>query len=46
MNTPAVRADAIRSLEAEMPADVVRHFAIEPDGSFMLDTMSLEALPS
>jgi len=45
MNTPAVRADAIRSLEAEMPADVARHFAIEGDGSFMLDTMSLEALP-
>jgi len=46
MNTPEVRANAIRSLEAEMPGDVVRHFGIEPDGSFMLDTMSLEALPA
>ncbi len=46
MNTPEVRANAIRSLETEMPEDVVRHFAIEPDGSFMLDTMSLEALPT
>lgn len=45
METPEVRANAIRSLEKEMPDDVTRHFAIEPDGSFMLDTMSLEALP-
>lgn len=45
MNTPEVRANAIRSLEAEMPAEVAQHFAIEPDGSFMLDTMSLEATP-
>ena len=45
MNTPAVRADAIRSLESEMPVEVARHFAIESDGSFMLDTMSLEAAP-
>jgi len=46
MSTPDVRANAIRSLEKEMPDDVARHFAIEPDGSFMLDTMSLEALPA
>ena len=45
MRTPEVRVKAIRSLQAEMSGDVVRHFAIEADGSFMLDTMSLEAVP-
>jgi SAM-dependent methyltransferase len=45
MRTPEVRSQAIRSLQAEMSSDVVKHFAIETDGSFMLDTMSLEAMP-
>jgi SAM-dependent methyltransferase len=45
MRTPEIRAQAIRSLQAEMSSDVVTHFAIEADGSFMLDTMSLEATP-
>jgi SAM-dependent methyltransferase len=45
MRTPEVRARAIRSLQDEMSADVVKHFAIEADGSWMLDTMSLEAVP-
>jgi hypothetical protein len=46
MRTPEVRANAIRSLQDEMSADVVKHFAIEADGSWMLDTMSLEAIPA
>jgi SAM-dependent methyltransferase len=46
MRTPDVRAKAIRSLQDEMSADVARHFAIEADGSWMLDTMSLEAFPA
>jgi SAM-dependent methyltransferase len=45
MRTPEIRAQAIRSLQAEMSSDVVTHFAIEADGSFMLDTMALEATP-
>ena len=45
MRTPEIRAQAIRSLQADMSSDVVTHFAIEADGSFMLDTMSLEATP-
>jgi len=45
MRTPEIRAQAIRSLQAEMSSDVVTHFAIEADGSFMLDIMSLEATP-
>jgi ubiquinone/menaquinone biosynthesis C-methylase UbiE len=43
MQTPPVRRDAIRSLQANASAAVATHFAIEPDGSFMLDTLALEA---
>jgi ubiquinone/menaquinone biosynthesis C-methylase UbiE len=46
MRTPEVRAKAIRSLQMEMASDVVKHFAIEADGSFMLDAMSIEAVPA
>jgi len=42
MNTPPVRAEAIRSLQQAAPAVVREHFAIEPDGSFTLDTLLLE----
>jgi ubiquinone/menaquinone biosynthesis C-methylase UbiE len=44
MRTPEVLASAIRALQAAAPADVVRHFAIEPDGSFMLDCAMFEAV--
>ncbi|HLH12060.1 MAG TPA: class I SAM-dependent methyltransferase [Methylovirgula sp.] len=43
MNTPPLHAEAIRSLQAQMPEDVVRHFEIEPDGSFTIDTATIEA---
>ncbi len=46
MRTPDVRSQAIRSLQAEMSSDVVKHFEIEADGSFTIDTMSLEAAPT
>ncbi|MFO1061210.1 MAG: class I SAM-dependent methyltransferase [Dongiaceae bacterium] len=45
MRTPALQADAIRALAAQMSAEVTGHFAIEADGSFLLDTMVIEALP-
>ena len=45
MRTPPVQVEAIRALQAQATEAVRRHFAIEPDGSFMLDTMSLEAAP-
>jgi SAM-dependent methyltransferase len=45
MRTPPLHAEAIRALMARMSAAVTDHFAIEPDGSFMLDTMVIEALP-
>jgi SAM-dependent methyltransferase len=42
--TPALHADAIRSFLGGAPDDVRGRFAIEPDGSFMLDTLEVEAL--
>ena len=43
MQTPKVQADAIRALMQQAAAEVRQHFAIEPDGSFMLDTFSVAA---
>jgi SAM-dependent methyltransferase len=43
MRTPPVHVTAIRALQALAPSEVARHFAIEPDGSFMLDTILIEA---
>ncbi len=43
MATPEMEARAIRALQREVPADVAAHFALEPDGSFTLDTMMVEA---
>jgi SAM-dependent methyltransferase len=41
MRTPAVQADAIRALEAVMSQGVRQHFAIEADGSFTIDVLTL-----
>jgi len=38
MRTPPVMEAAIRALQAAASADVRRHFAIEADGSFAMDT--------
>jgi ubiquinone/menaquinone biosynthesis C-methylase UbiE len=43
MNTARLHAQAIRSLQASMSEDVLRHFEIDADGSFTIDTMLLEA---
>jgi SAM-dependent methyltransferase len=43
MQTPPLRADAVRSLQATASAAVSAHFAFEPDGSFMLDTIAITA---
>jgi ubiquinone/menaquinone biosynthesis C-methylase UbiE len=43
MNTAPLHAEAIRSLQTHMSEDVQRHFEIEADGSFTIDTMLLEA---
>lgn len=43
MQTPETHVAAIRSLQRQAPAEVVRHFGIEEDGSFQLDVMMAEA---
>jgi ubiquinone/menaquinone biosynthesis C-methylase UbiE len=44
MATPPLYAQAIRALQDGAPAEVKSHFAIEPDGSFMLDMVMIEAV--
>jgi SAM-dependent methyltransferase len=44
MATPQPFADAIRALQQAAPAEIREHFAIEPDGSFMLDMVMLETV--
>jgi ubiquinone/menaquinone biosynthesis C-methylase UbiE len=43
MNTPEVLVAAIRALQQRAGAEVTRHFEIEPDGSFTIDTMLMTA---
>jgi len=43
MRTPDLNRDAIRALQRAASAEVREHFAIEADGSFMLDTLMIEA---
>jgi ubiquinone/menaquinone biosynthesis C-methylase UbiE len=43
MRTPEENARAIRALQTAASSKVRAHFAIEPDGSFMLDIMMIEA---
>lgn len=43
MHTPPVHVEAIRSLQGKMAEDVIHHFEIEPDGSFTIDTATIEA---
>ena len=46
MRAPEIHVEAIRSLQQRMSREVLDYFAIEPDGSFMLDTMAIEARPA
>lgn len=43
IRTPELHVAAIRALQAGANADVARHFEIEPDGTFTLDTLALVA---
>ncbi|KAA0971679.1 class I SAM-dependent methyltransferase [Aureimonas fodinaquatilis] len=43
MRTPPGLVDAIRALQNAAPKPVREHFAIEPDGSFLLDVALIEA---
>lgn len=42
IRTPELHVAAIRSLMAGASAEVAQHFEFEPDGSFTLDTLTLE----
>lgn len=44
MRTTSVHREAIRSLQRAASTAVSAHYAIEPDGSFMLDTALFEAI--
>jgi ubiquinone/menaquinone biosynthesis C-methylase UbiE len=41
--TPALQAEAIRSLQTNAPEEVRRHFGFDADGSFWLETVTCEA---
>jgi ubiquinone/menaquinone biosynthesis C-methylase UbiE len=43
MSVPPTRAAAIREVQALASLEVAKHFAIEPDRSFTLDTLMIEA---
>lgn len=43
IRTPQAHVDAIRSLQRGASGDVAKHFEIEPDGTFTLDTLTLVA---
>ncbi|MFE1601392.1 class I SAM-dependent methyltransferase [Methylobacterium sp. ID0610] len=43
MRTPETHVQAIRALQALASEPVRRHFAIEPDGSFFIDGLMIEA---
>lgn len=43
MNTPEIHVQAIRSLQARAGTEVIRHFEIEADGAFTIDTMLMSA---
>ncbi|MCJ2123713.1 class I SAM-dependent methyltransferase [Methylobacterium sp. J-077] len=45
MRTPEVNAAAIRALQASAPREVIEHFSIAADGSFLLDSVLIEARP-
>ncbi|TCT06871.1 class I SAM-dependent methyltransferase [Aquabacter spiritensis] len=45
MATPATQVAAIRALQACAPEEVRAHFAFEADGTFTLDTMTVELAP-
>ncbi len=46
MRTPEDHVRAIRSLQGRAAAEIAEYFAIEADGSFTIDTMTLEAVPT
>jgi ubiquinone/menaquinone biosynthesis C-methylase UbiE len=46
MQTPSLQTDAIRALQAGASAPVAAYFELEADGSFVIDTLAIEAEPA
>jgi ubiquinone/menaquinone biosynthesis C-methylase UbiE len=46
MRTPQPHVDAIRSLQSLTSVDLKRAFELEPDGTFTIDTITIEATPA
>jgi SAM-dependent methyltransferase len=46
MRTPELHVQAIRSLQKRMSQAVLDYFSTEPDGSYTIDVMTMEALPA
>jgi hypothetical protein len=46
MQTPEVNVKAIRALQIAASSETKAHFAVEPDGSFSLDMLMIEASAS
>ncbi len=44
MRTPTINEQAIRALQQAASTEVIKHFAVETDGSFLLDTLLIEAV--
>jgi len=44
MRTPEVQRTAIHALQLQASNAVATHFAIEPDGSFTIDSLQIEAV--
>ena len=43
MRTPELLVSAIRALQAAMPREVTDYLELESDGSFTIDTLTIEA---
>jgi SAM-dependent methyltransferase len=41
--TPPVHVQALRALHGRMPAEIAAYFELEADGSFTIDTLTIEA---
>jgi ubiquinone/menaquinone biosynthesis C-methylase UbiE len=45
MQTPPIRSEAVRDLQINASGPVSAYFELQPDGSFVVDTIAIEAKP-
>ncbi len=43
LSTPPLHAQALRALHARMPGEIAAYFELESDGSFTIDTLTIDA---